>query len=479
MSASSETKVPLHVVAADAATEIFLVDARLGRQDRAVGELRTRVAPGLYKLRFRSAQTQVDRLIEVPLDGLHRVEAPPIPFATAMPLDDTADLNPAHQQIVREATSNPAERTLGVGSKLCLFVRDLPEDESQSVWSGLGVHNLDGGLIAEISDAQKGSLPGIAALSLDLDPGPYRIRVSPANAPAHEIFVPLVRGWQTQVFTLSDEPSAPDLPRTPRLRDASVCMARLGAMFDPGDSRLRLAELLRCGLESGRAILTDTVLAQVLGAGGGNPMLDIFVGHLMIRERPIKQRAIAQILERARQLVGELPDVTALLLRPGSERAPRTLRFETPPLLRSSWSLIVAASRRRMSLVPQASVTAQVGERLVTHPLWLISGRVDASPDSSDRVMSFAAASRLLDRLIAVRPDQLDAKRRQDIARVMATASPLERSLLNTTLMQPVPGRAEPEGSSGYSVSAALKRIQAPSYSIVRSVQSLKDKLDI
>lgn len=133
MSAPSKTKVPLTVIAADAATEIFLVDAHLSRQDKAVGELRTAVAPGLYKLRFRSAQTQIDRLIEIPPKGVPPIEASPVPFITATPLDDTADVNPAHQQIVRETTRNPAQRTLGAGSKLCLFVRVPLEGESGSV----------------------------------------------------------------------------------------------------------------------------------------------------------------------------------------------------------------------------------------------------------------------------------------------------------------------------------------------------------
>jgi hypothetical protein len=108
-----------------------------------------------------------------------------------------------------------------------------------------------------------------------------------------------------------------------------------------------------------------------------------------------------------------------------------------------------------------------------------MNGRLDASPKPRGDVMSFAAAKRLLDRLMAISPDQFDSKRLRIVEQVMAEASPLERSLLNATLMQPVPSKADTEGPSAYSVSAALKRIHAPGYSIARSVQRLEDKLDL
>lgn len=478
MNVSSETKVPLHVQTTDAATEIFLVDAHFSRKHKAVGELRTVVVPGIYKLRFRAAQTQIDRLIEIPSEGSPPLKEQPVPFTTAIPLDDTAYALPHHQRMVRETTANPAQRALGGGSKLCLFVRDPTDQGDGQLWSGLSVHRLDGGRIADASDLQPAPTAGIAALSLDLDPGTCRVRLAPANAPEHEIFVPVTRGWQTQVFILGDEPSgAAQRQRTPRLTDASIQMARLGAEFDPSDPRLRLAELLRYGLESGRPILTDAGLAQVLDSQGANPLLDIFAAHLLIRKHPINQSAIEQIAERLTRFVGELPDVAALLLRPGIGKPPRGLRFATPPLLRSSWNLIVTGSRRRMSLVPQDSLTAEVGEGLMTHPLWLVNGVVDSSSKKTRDVMSFAEASRLLNRLIAIRPDQLETKLRHRIEQVMAEASPLERSLLNTTLLQGQSLRADIKGRSAYPLSKALKEIQVPRNSIARSARRLKEKL--
>ena len=483
MSASSKntaTKVPLRVKAADAATEIFLVDAHFNRLDKAVGELLTAVTPGIYKLRFRSAQTQTDILTEVPPAGIPPIAGPLVPFVTAMPLDNTAFPNPDHQQLVKDTTVNPAQKALGAGSRLSVFVRDCTGLSSEQPWSGLDIHRLDGSLLTDVSDSQQAPSKGIAALSLDLDPGTYRVRVSPVNAPAHEFFVSLAKDWQTQVFTFSGEPSGPaDRLRTPRLTDASLRMARLGTAFNPGDPQLRLAELLRYGLESGRSILTDTAVSEVLNSDGSNPMLDIFTGHLLIRERPIKHPTVEQLISRVSQAIGELPDITALKLRPGTGTPPRELIFETPPLLRSSWNLIVAASRRRMSLVPPNSLTAQVGEGLLTHPLWLLNGHLDLIPKPAQEAMSFAEASRILNRWIEINPDRLDEKSLSDIKQVMAEASPLEQSLLNATLFHRESPQAESKDRLTYSVSQALNQIRVPRYSVIRSAQRLKEKLGL
>ncbi len=473
-------KAPLHVGAADAATEIFLVDAHFNRQDKAVGELRTAVTPGIYKLRFRAAQTLTDLLIEVPPAGGPPIKGPPVPFVTAMPLAHTAYPNPGHQQFVRDTTVNPGQLAPGAGCRLAVFVRDHTDQRSGLCWSGLGVHRLDGSLIADIAAGNQAPAKGIAALSLDLDPGTYRVRVSPIDAPAHELFVPLAKDWQTQVFTFSGEPSSQTpRQRTPRLTDASIRMARLGAAFDPGDNLLRLAELLRYGLESGRPILTEMALAEVLDSDGSHPMLDILTGHLLIRERPVKHRSVEQLIERVRRIIGDLPDITALLLRPGAGKPPQELRFQTPPLLRSSWDLIVAASRRRMGLVPPDSLTAQAGEGLVTHPLWLLNGHVDSSPKPAPDAMSFAEASRLLHRLIEIDPDRLDDKSLSDLKQVMAEASPLEQSLLNTTLLHRESPPADSKARFAYSVSKVLKQIPVPTYSITRSANRLKKKLGL
>lgn len=381
VSASSDALVALSVRAADAATEIFLVDAGFRRRAKAVGELNTRIAPGIYKLRFRAALTQVDRLIEVEPGKETRIEQAPVPFFTAIPLAATADANPDRQRFIQAVTAGPVRRSAGTGARLCVFARDtLPGPVRE--WRGLTIGRLDGARIADIAAASAEAASGMVSLSLELDPGIYRLRVAAAHSPPHECFLPLVRGWQTLVFMLADEPQGgKPRVRIPRFADASVAMLRLGEAFDPASAALRLTEQLRYSLEGDRAVLTDTVITDTLDAAPNHPLLALYAAHLLLREHPTDRFIIEHILTDLQASLGALPDVEALLLRSGAGTPPAGLRFETPPLLRASWNLIAAASRDNMDLVPPGSLSAQVREALVIHPLWLLSGRLGAADE--------------------------------------------------------------------------------------------------
>ncbi len=476
MNASSEDMAPLIVRAADAATEIFLVDASFRRQAKGVGELRTQVTPGIYKLRFRAAQTQVDRLIMVESGQETRIEQAPVPFVTAIPLDNTADTNPSHQLLVQEVTASPARRSLGIGAKLCVFARDA-SPLAICDWSRLTIHRLDGVPIADIADAPTEATSDIALLSLEVDPGTYRLRVSGTNSPPYECFLPLVRGWQTLIFMHSDElqENKPSI-RIPRLADASVTMLRIGKTFDPTSAALRLSEQLRYNLECGRDILTDRVITDTLNAASKHPMLALYAAHLLIRKHPIDHLTVEHIVDGLQASLGVLPDVGALLLRPGSGTLPKALRFETPPLLRSSWNLIVEASRRRMSLVPLGSLSAQVGEALIRHPLWLLNGLLNTGSAPTADVMSFAAAERLLEDFVRMNPEQMDRKQREKILQVTSDSLPLERTLLNTLLHKNYSHLPDRKAAASV-VSKTLKQIVVPMYSVAHTVQRIKNKL--
>jgi len=449
--ASSEPAhgVTLRVSASDAATEIFLVDARLARREKAVGAMEATVSPGLYKLRLRAGRTQVDRLIEVTPDKARKIDAAPVAFATAMPLDDTADADADHAQVVRDATTRRSERS--GGSRLCLFVRNGADETGEAAVSTLSVHAPDGTSLAGLDDAKTGAA-GLSALVFDRPAGFVRVRVSPPAAPVHEMFVPLPEGRQTEMFVFRDDEGGP------RLRDASLRIARLGEAFDPSDPDLRLVELLRHALASGRDVLTETVLEQVDAARCAHPMLALYAAHLAIREGRIDTAQIVADQRGTDPAILAMPDMRALLLKTVRMGPPKGLRFCTPPMLRASWTLIAAASRRRMGLVPYASLAARVGEGLVADPLWLLGGRPDAAPGSSSDAMSFAAARRFLGDLAA----------REGTIRATPGATPLARGLLDIV-------RAE--GGTPETLDAALHGIDAPRYSIARAARHLQETL--
>ncbi|HYC93411.1 MAG TPA: hypothetical protein VEO54_29665 [Thermoanaerobaculia bacterium] len=84
----SSFEVRLEVTAADAATELYVIDGDFNLVDRGIGSKVFQVTPGIYKIKARSGIQQEERLVIV--RGDEKVEFAPLPFASAVPLENTA-----------------------------------------------------------------------------------------------------------------------------------------------------------------------------------------------------------------------------------------------------------------------------------------------------------------------------------------------------------------------------------------------------
>jgi hypothetical protein len=77
------------------------------------------------------------------------------------------------------------------------------------------------------------------------------------------------------------------------------------------------------------------------------------------------------VVANLRQLIGAHPDVTALTLLPELRELARDDTYTMPPMLRSSWALIVGASVERPELVPPGSYADRIAERTLGSGAWL------------------------------------------------------------------------------------------------------------
>src|SRR5215831_12712918 len=96
---SSGASAPVRVaIEAAPGTEIAVIDHTFRVLDSGIGTLRTELAPGLYKLRYRAGFTVLEdcRAIE-PSDNEVPISAPPLTYASAAPLPGTRDGEPYHQ----------------------------------------------------------------------------------------------------------------------------------------------------------------------------------------------------------------------------------------------------------------------------------------------------------------------------------------------------------------------------------------------
>lgn len=476
------TRVPLTVYADSPATEIFVIDGDFRKVDQGLGKLETKLKPGFYKLRFRAAWSQREEMVEVSGDPVV-VHAPPVEFPAAAPIAGTSTVHEYHEGPAAQL-SREVHRRVGRGSELFVFSRDLDPGDPAAAWQGVEILSMEGEAVAGLSDGKCDEKYAYAGLTMELDPGTYRLRVDTGGFGTYEMFVVTCPGWQTQVFGLAEEfVVRGETVRRMALRSASVLMSRLGMGFDPGSSRLRLAEQARMGLSAGRSVVSRGDLRSMIYGKYENPMLGIYGAHLMINTA---HRVDHELLDTMKHnllgLLGPHPDVLAFDLRRKSQAPPRGLTFPTPPMLRSSWDLIVHASRRRHSLVPAGSASDLLADGMLASEPWLLrrlpSAEVDRASLEKGRP---PAGARLIKTLAEALTSEDAQKRLRMIASDAEAFTPLERSVLLTTdaavAGQEVQG-SEAEKPLEIRASTVLGRLDAPQSAIVRSAQSAMRKLE-
>jgi hypothetical protein len=479
-----ENKIEITVQAPDRGTEIFMVDSGLHRIASGVGIIKKSVSPGIYKVRFRSGESQMDKLIEVKsnMESL-KIDGPSVQFSSAAPIDETSTDLEYHKKAAREISLSAAHGRPGRGSELFVFVRNLLPNASTEPWEGLSIHKIDGELLAKLSDGLCNTKEQCGGLNIEVDPGLYRIRVETGKLGTYEMFAVALSGWQTQYFALTEDFSTPDAQmRRASLRSSSILMAPRGKGFNPRSEYTRLAELFRIALQSGRNVLSGKDMIRFLKEKCNNPMLLIFGAHLLIRLRPINHELVDKVIGDFEQRFGIHPDVSALSLRPGAGTPASDLAFPEPPMLRSSWDLIVRGSRRRMRLVPPDSVSDKVAEGLLTTTPWLLHrlGQEDARYEPAT---NFSEGRRLLEKLVAIGEEKSELEKKEQRLQDIEKLNPLEQNILNATVLRPSfvekTGRKAAMIGQPPSVDQVLSQIGAPNYAIARTAKSLIKKLGI
>jgi hypothetical protein len=367
-------KVRLIARALDRAAEVFLIDSRLDMVDRGIGHLDTSQPPGVYKVKVRAGQSFHEQLVVLDKEDVHlTLEHLHIP--SAIPLDLTAQTHEYHRDAaVRE--SRTARVTLGAGSSIFVFARDwtpenVPSASSHHPAEKLELRSLKGEKLVDFekkSAVQRREDP-CAACRVDLAPGAYKLVVTAATDETFEMTVIAQPGWQTQVFLLQRDTSQFGRGRRPDLGSASVVMSQ---KYEFNESAVdnRLAELAKLALVNGRQV-TDQ-MPEILDGKYDNPMVGIFGGHLLLRQRDkIDPWLLKTVVSNLRRLFGKAPhpDVEALALEAGL--TPKC-DFATPPMLQAGWRIVVEHSLTKPRLVPADSLAARIATRITNQDPWLI-----------------------------------------------------------------------------------------------------------
>jgi hypothetical protein len=370
----SSSKVRLEVTAADAATELYVIDGDFNLVDRGIGSKVFAVTPGIYKIKARSGIQQEERLVIV--RGDEKVEFGPLPFVSAVPLENTAGTTPEQIEMTRRAVAD-VDLRLGQGSSIVVLLLGAPKK--------MQLRGMDGSALTDV-------VP-----HMQLDPGGYRLAIELPDGRTVEQTLVAAPGWQTRVF-LSDD-----------LAHTAVSMRSEGTPFDPYDTEARLEEIARQAIGHGRKVLSSELRARI-AAENVSPMLGILGMHLLIREAKRNKEAreqnpteaipevnnigaVQNVIANLRATIGRHPDVEAIAI--GAGVADPAYTFDVPPMLTASWRLLLKASAQQPELIPRGSLGEQVAMRLWGDGAWL--QWLDPATDPVDREAAWQAnAKRML-----------------------------------------------------------------------------------
>ena len=370
------TEISLQVEAPDPETEIFVIDGKFRLQTRGVGRLNAHLQPGIYKVKCRTGAVTDEQLV-VLRDEAKVIKLARLSFSSPVPLNETTKTHEYHMEAAAKE-STKVHVTAGAGSWIFVFARDwTTSDKTPISWNpamGLSLEDEFGNTIVDLASASVANLSRdpCAACNIQLNPGQYRLKLNLPSVNGEtqgslEQAVVASPGWQTQIFLLQRPYGTQPADRRADLAGAAILLASQG--FDPARAEFRRIELARLGLANRRQVASDEI-RQMLRMKVENPMLGILAAHLLLLDSEIDEGLVQTVVTNLRGLLAAPhPDVEALALH--FEHS-GTYRFQSPPMLRKSWSLIVDATADRLDLIVPGSLASQIWDRLWGTDSWLL-----------------------------------------------------------------------------------------------------------
>lgn len=406
---------------------ITILDRKFSPVAEGLGTVEERLPPGLYEARFEAGSSVRGQLFSLaPGDDLLQVHEDRIAFASPAPLPDTRGGVRA-QSSAAARVSVKVHSSIGKGGQLMIFVRDLDLRGRSNPAHGLTLIGPAGQRAVVEEDGVAGGgtgpkRPPWAGCNYELDPGRWMLRApTPAGGSVEQALV-VCQGWQTQMF-LERSRSHVGRVRRPDLANSSVLMAESGVGFDPERTDLRAVELARQGLRDRRSTIAAKELVAMLVGKPRNPMLGVYGAHLLIHREHPDRNLIRKVAQKLRELIGGHPDVRALELWLGDEVSGD---FSEPPMLKSSWSIVVEASARRPELVPRGSFSATIAPRVLAGGPWLRWRTPRTSQQLSQALPPEVPLGEALAEVAAALPEDP-----REVSEQASVASPAESSVIS------------------------------------------------
>jgi hypothetical protein len=383
--------------------EIIILDGNLQFVIRGVGTLDVALAPGLYTVQYKAGSAVQEQVVALrPHSGTVEIHSPELRMWSPAPLTGN-EAGLRFGEFARQC-SNEVHQTIAKGGGLFVFLRMATDQVTDAgidnVLFNVRLLDSDAKLLADLSTSGKKAPDGAClGCNLELAPGSYTLRFDAGDSGLLEQNFVVSEGWQTQVFASSRTFGEERRVLGPNLPEAAVFLARQGRGFDPSEREAIGTESARQGLAERRRVapkeefqtavtsaqqmgqyMPEDQLDEMLKMKFVNPMLGVYGAHLMMLETDPDWDLLREVVGNLKRLVGNHPDVIALTMRPELKMLTESIVYAVPPMLRSSWQLVLAESANRPELVPVASYSASVANRTWGSGAWLVWRSPDPQP---------------------------------------------------------------------------------------------------
>jgi len=385
----TQKRVTLNIQAADAFTEIRVLDARFEPvaltlptgKTANTGSITVDVVPGLYEVGFECVEGWEN----------HHVIARSEDTDVAVRQTTTAHGRGATAVVLTAPGPQPRnDATLVVA--LTGITHDPAVAATPHITAALIAADSETPVADDLTPDHKHSWQFAVA------PGYWRLQLSEPDGRQFELPLTICPEYRLEVDAPLSQCGGMSI-------DLERLRVRMRPIHGPGiidPAVIRYEEAALAALSGGRALYGqdfEQLIDDLAEQKRLNPMLGILAAHLCDRGEDDDLRFQELLLERLTQLTGGAevghPDVAALRQRVRrrhgwslDEEPPVTF----PPLLAASWAVLLDAARERPELIPAHSLSERIAARLWSSSLWIawttarlepsVTAHVDPGPRS-------------------------------------------------------------------------------------------------
>ena len=399
----SSSERPMHrlvVEAPEPGLGVLVIDAEghiVARCADGQSRIEVDLPRGLYTV--RSTRSGAFAETDLRLDNPKTVEATMPPMFSASTIPGGVTTHEYHTYPAWEASqipTGPEQAWNGAADAgLLLFTRapkkmlryDLspqgPVYVGEDQFVKLSLRTLDGRTLSRFEADAKHNINGAgsSAYSAKLSHG-LLILEDQGEFP-RQIPVPLMRGWQTQLFVMHDKRLLWEDLRLAMVTEDALASRKYRNPFDESAEDVRAAQDMDAGLlalQNDAPSVAPQLIDAFLGSKFQNPILGLLGAYLMLMHERRKARDsdyrvdiehIRIVLDNLHALLFESADVVALRLLAEPWLGKPTLAPVTRiPMFRYGAEVLLKEAASDLSLVPEGSLLDLVSDRLYGDTVW-------------------------------------------------------------------------------------------------------------